>query len=162
MVLEVRIEHAGPELRAMAARLRRSSDPRRMRAEMMNGLKEGVKPAVTRSKAAALALPSSGRSSTGFRRKLARTINTQIRTGGKDAGVRVRISKARMGSQAPLVKATEIGRWRHPVYGNRNAWVTQRSRRGWFDDANRYSGSPVRRALQKVFDDIERDLARHL
>lgn len=161
-MLELRIEHAGPELRAMAARLRRAGDPARMRRLMLAGLKEGVKPAVRQAKSAALTLPSHGSHHSGFRRKLARTINAQVRTSGRDPGVRVRISKARMGDQASLATATNKGRWRHPVYGNRSVWVTQTSRRAWFDDANRYNGPPVRRALQRVLDDMERELSRHL
>jgi hypothetical protein len=161
-VLNVEIQHAGPELRELALRLKRSGDPVRMRKQLLKGLKDGVKPAVSQARSAALTLPSSGKYSTGFRRKLARSITTQVRTSGKDAGVRVRVSKARMGRQASLVTATNKGRWRHPVFGDRNVWVTQHSRAGWFDQANRYSGPPVRRALKKVLDDMEKELGQHL
>ena len=161
MLDNVRIDNAQNDLRKITKKLRKSGDARVIRKRLLAGLKDGVQPAVAKSKAAALALPAKpGGKSTGLRKKLAKVIGPQVRTSGRDPGVRVRISRSRMGEQAALAKVTNIGRWRHPVHGDRKVWVTQTSKAHWFDDANRYSGPPVRRALGKVLTDIERELGK--
>lgn len=50
-------------------------------------------------------------------------------------GVKVRMSsKALPSDQARLPKHMNYGRWRHPVFGNKDAWVTQTvGPVGWFD-----------------------------
>lgn len=50
-------------------------------------------------------------------------------------GVRVRMSAASMPEgQGRLPKHMNYSRWRHPVFGNRDAWVTQTiAPDGWFD-----------------------------
>lgn len=150
------------DLKALSRQIRKSADPKQIRRDLTKGLKDGTKPAVALVKAAALALPDKpGNKSTGLRRKMARVTNAQVRTTGSTAGVRVRISRARMGDQASLARVTNKGLWRHPVYGNRGVWVPQMSRRAWFDEANRQAAPGVRRAVKKVLDDIEKRLEHH-
>lgn len=50
-------------------------------------------------------------------------------------GIRVRMSsKAMPYDQRRLPKHLNYGRWRHPVFGNADAWVTQSAApEGWFD-----------------------------
>jgi hypothetical protein len=149
------------ELKAVAKQIRKAADAKQVRKDLTRGLKEGAKPAAVLVKAAALALPDKpGNKSTGLRKKMARVTNVQVRTGGSQAGVRVRMSRARMGDQAALPRVTNKGRWRHPVHGNTKVWVTQTSRRGWFDDANRRAAPQVRKAVKQVIDDIEKRLER--
>jgi len=148
------------DLRALSKRIRTVTNPKQVRKDLTKGLREGAKPAAARVKAAALALPDTpGNKSTGLRRKMARATSVQVRTGGNQAGVAVRLSRARMGDQAALPKVTNKGSWRHPVFGDRNTWVVQASRRGWFDEANRQSAKDVRASVKKVIDDIEKRLS---
>lgn len=147
------------DLKALAKKIRKVSEPKQIRKDLTKGLKAGAKPAAEKVKAAALALPDTpGNKSTGLRRKMARVVNVQVRTVGGQAGVRVRLSRARMGDQAALPRVTNKGRWRHPVYGDTQVWVTQVSRRGWFEAANRQAAPMVRKSLKKVVDDIEKRL----
>jgi hypothetical protein len=161
-VFDISVQHGPDDLRALAKRIRKAGNAKTIRKQLNAGLKEGVKPALAATKKAALDLPvkTGKRETTGLRKKMARVANIQVRSSGRDPGVRVRISRARMGDQASLVKATNNGKWRHPVRGNREVWVTQTSRAGWFDNANRYTGPPVRRAIKRVMDDIEKQLNR--
>lgn len=150
------------DLKRLSRQLREAGNPKQVRRDLTKGLRAGAKPAVVAVKAAALALPDKpGNASPGLRKELAAATSIQVRTAGNSAGVRVRISRARMGDRAALAKVTNKGRWRHPVYGNRSAWVTQTSRRGWFDAATRSAAPAVRRSLKKVLDDIERKLKHH-
>lgn len=63
----------------------------------------------------------------GLRQSIARATGASV-SGAKDSGVnavwRVRASKMPK-SQAKLPKYWNKGSWRHPVFGNRNKWVTQ-------------------------------------
>jgi hypothetical protein len=145
------------DLRALTRRVRTASNPKQVRKDLTKGLRLGTKPAVAAVKTAANSLPATGRKSTGLRRRMASATGAQIRLTGATAGVRVRISRARMGDQASLPRVTNDGRWRHPVYGT-NTWVTQTSQRGWFDGANRSKAREVRASLQQVADDIEKKI----
>jgi hypothetical protein len=147
------------DLRTLSAQIKQVSDPKQVRKDLTKGLRQGAKPAAVAVKAAAKSLPAkSGGKATGLRRRMASAAGVQVRTSGQMAGVRVRVSRARMGEQASLAKVTNEGSWRHPVYGNRHVWVVQRSRRGWFDSATARSAPAVRKALKKVLDDTERKL----
>jgi hypothetical protein len=74
--------------------------------------------------------------------------------------VDVRISRKAMGKQASIVRATNKGLWRHPVFGNRNVWVRQRSRAGWFDDAANLNARAVRQDMAAVLERLARRLER--
>jgi hypothetical protein len=160
-MMTVRIEHAQSDLRAVSKAMRQNGNAKVIRAQLTKGLRAGAKPALTATKAAALSLPSHGSKHTGLRAKMARTAGTQVRTGGNTPGVTVRVSRARMGSQASLATVTNEGQWRHPVYqrpGKPPVWAVQTSRKGWFDNANRFQAPVVRRELVKVIDDVKKSL----
>lgn len=162
MLLDFRMGHSGQDdLRRVARQLRAHGDAKVIRREMTKALREGTKPAVVNVKAASLALPAKSGKSTGLRRRMAAATSAQVRTAGRNPGVKVRVRRARMGDQASLPKVTNEGVWRHPVFGDRETWVTQTSRRGWFDTANRRSAPGVRREIKKILDDTERKLTHH-
>ena len=148
------------DLARLSRQLRTVGDAKAIRRDLVRGLRSGAKPALEAVRAAALALPDNpGGRSTGLRRKAARAASIQVRTSGRQAGVYVRISRARMGNQAGALKGSRSRRWRHPVFGNRDVWVQQASRPEWFDRAARSQAGPARRAVQQVLNDIERRMA---
>lgn len=157
MPTDLRIITHPTDLRQVSRTLRRVGNPPAIRKRMMKGLRAGVKPATAAAKAAALALPSAGRKHSGLRVLMSRSISTQIRT-GKDAGIRVRVSRAKMGDRASLAKVTNQGSWRHPVFGNRDVWVRQSTTPKWFDRSVSASAPAVRAEIKKVMDGIEHDL----
>lgn len=159
-MFDLTVNQAPDDLRALAKRLRKAGNAKQIRKQLNAGLKEGAKPALVGTRKAALGLPAKANSKNQLRKKMARVSGIQVRSSGRDPGVRVRISRKRMGDQAALPKVTNEGQWRHPVYGNTDKWVTQRSTAGWFDSANRYAGPPVRRAIKRVLDDVEKELNR--
>jgi len=146
------------DLRKLARQLRTVGDAKAIRRDLTKGLRAAARPAQQEAKAAALALPSKRPGSTGLRRQIAAATGTQVRTTGRNAGVKIRVSKKRMGDKARLPRLMNKGTWRHPVFGNREVWVTQTSRYLWFDRPLLLSGPLVRREIKKVLDDIERRL----
>jgi hypothetical protein len=148
------------DLRRMSTRVRRSMDGPALRRDAVKQLRAAVKPVERDVKAAALALPASAGSAGVLRRRIAGAVGTQVRLSGRSAGVRLRVRKTPLGSAENLPQRMNTGQWRHPVYGNRDVWVTQHSRRGWFDATARAARPRVRRQVKQVFDDIERKLSQ--
>jgi len=77
---------------------------------------------------------------------------------GDQAGVRVTMVRSRMAARIPGQNSDELGwhldegSWRHPVYGNRHAWVAQGSSiSGWFSDT-------ADRMAPKAVEEIDRVL----
>lgn len=153
----MQVNIAGPglkELEKLTRRLEDSASKKAIRDELMAALKESTKPIVGDVKTAALALPSKGRHHTGLRRRIARAVGAQIGT----TGVKVQISRRVMGNQASLPKRIDEGKWRHPVFGNSDVWVTQQGQRAWFENAVKRHTRGVQQAVKGVLDDLEKKL----
>lgn len=97
--------------------------------------------------------------STGLRSSTARATKVQVTTSGKAARARFRVQTSMMPpDQRQLPWHMNSGKWRHPVLGNRDVWVTQTvSPDGWFDRAMTRGGPKVR---QHAFDTVESFLDR--
>lgn len=147
------------DIRRVHERLRSAADAKRLRRELVAALRRAAKPAATAAKQAARNLPDNptAPASTGLRRRMASSIGVQVR-GGRNAAVKVRMSRARLGEQAGAARSTNRGRWRHPVFGDRDVWVQQESRPGWFDKAVRIGGVNTKREIRQVLNDLERRL----
>jgi hypothetical protein len=162
MVMDVQITGAA-DLKRVTKQIRSVANPKQVKRDMLAGLRTGATPGARAVKAAAAGLPAKG-PSTGLRADLAAATGIQVRTTGDTAGVKVRISRARMGDRAALARVTNNGRWRHQVFprpGHRTVFVTQTSRKGWFDTAVARAGNGVRRELQKVIDGVEKRLSHN-
>ncbi|MEV5538476.1 hypothetical protein AB0L13_16595 [Saccharopolyspora shandongensis] len=98
----------------------------------------------------------------GLRATIARAVRLQMSTGARSASVRIRTQTRFLPEdQRKLPKYMDDGRWRHPVFGNRDRWVTQTARPlGWFDRAMRRHGPKVRDGARKAIDDIISKLAK--
>lgn len=133
-MIDVRVDpNTQRQLQVAARKLKRHGNAVAIRKEMVKGLRAAAKPGEKAAKASAMSLPANTGQSTGLRRRIASAIGIQVRA-SRNALVRIRVGRAKMGGQASLPqRMNRPGRWRHPVYGNREAWVTQTSRAGWFD-----------------------------
>lgn len=149
------------DLAILSKQIRKSGNAKQIRKDLLTGLRNGAKPAVTRVRSHALVLPSHGKKHTGLRVKMASATGTQVRTAGAQAGVTVRLSRAKMGAQAGVALSTNKTNWRHPVYGDTKVWVTQRSSPGWFDRDVRVSAPGVRKNIEGVLNKIEKDLTHN-
>lgn len=98
----------------------------------------------------------------GLRATIARAVRLQMSTGARSASVRVRTQTRHLPEdQRKLPAHMDDGRWRHPVFGNREAWVTQTARpAGWFESAMLRHGPKVRDGAVKAVNDIINKLAK--
>jgi len=104
--------------------------------------------AKSREKAAAKALAGAG-----LRQTVARGVQINNRAKGPRAGVRViRRTSDLPPDQKSLPRMMNAGRWRHPVFGNPNNWVTQTFTPGWFSKPVRQHRPAVQQAIQAEFE----------
>lgn len=117
-----------------------------------------VNRAKNRTGAAKTAARRLGKGGFALRSVIAAAIQTKISYSGSRQGVRIRVDAARLGNQARnLPERIDAGKWRHPVYGNRNVWVTQTGKPGWFTRTAERNAPAVRAKIQ---DAMRRALAR--
>jgi len=107
--------------------------------------RKATRPVVEALKAAILATPGAAPDG-----DLRPSIAAAISSSATASGVRIKVNGGRLGGRRKLPGYIDDGHWRHPVYGNRRNWVSQRGE-PWFGVTfNRYR-APIRRA---VLDDV--------
>lgn len=131
MPRNLRVEGAG-ELRGLARQLKGIEARKDIMRELRKALRAAGRPMVPAVRASVLSLPSRGESARRGRRSLRRSIASATRldvnTGGARAGVTVRVHPRKMpdGQRAlPALLEGADGPWRHPLFGNREVWMSQ-------------------------------------
>lgn len=127
------------ELPLLAARLK-AAGMVGVRREMVAGLRRAAKPLIPDMRESARqSLPRAG----GLNETVAQQpIRTSVRTGARTAGVSIRAQWTR----------TDRGSWRHPVFGNRDAWVTQTYRPAdqWYEHGAEKGTPEAQREMQAI------------
>lgn len=145
------------QLRDLAKAIRQTGQ-KDLRKELMRGLREAAGPVVQDLRRAVTALPARG--DTGTRRMIAKAIGVQVLT-GNNAGVRIRVNRKRLpAGKRGIADAFERGQFRHPVHGNREVWVTQRSGGPWFAPTARRHEDRITESMKAVLDDVARKIER--
>lgn len=123
-----------------------------MRKELNKRLRTAAKPLIPEARASAReTLPKKG----GLADLVAHSpMRVQVRT-GREAGVRIVVGKDHSGA-----RAANHGEIRHPVFGNRDAWVTQQVPSDWFDRPMRDSAPHIRPELEKAIRSVLEDIMR--
>jgi len=185
-----RVEIKGTrDFRVVAARLRAAGDGR-LRREMARRMRTAAQPAVTAAQREVLGLSNQASrggggqaraahtlsrarrvtertkarayAGRGLRATVARATRVQVALGGRSAGVRIRTQTRHLPpDQRRLPRHLDRGQWRHPVFGNRDAWVTQTaSPPGWFTTTMRRHGPRIRARAGEAVDAIAQQIAR--
>ena len=96
----------------------------------------------------------------GITAKMQRSVRIRISSGR----VRIYVAPGVMGSASRVPAYIDAGKsWRHPVMGNREAWVTQTgSASGWFTDTAHQHHPQITREVRDVLDDVARKVAAML
>lgn len=136
---------------ALVRRIRTHADAKALRKELYAGLNRATKGVRADMKASiGPSLPSRGGLATLV---MAKVSLTTAAAAGRNAGVRI---KAR--HRAYDLKRLNEGRLRHPVFGNRGAWVDQTAgvEAGFLDEAFDKNKPEIARGIQRVIADIAR------
>lgn len=146
----------GESFAALSKRLKGPAQ-KTLRLEMNKAIREAAKPMVADLKAAVMAVDSKvdgkaglgsaevaramhagsrkveAKKSHGLRATIARSIQLKITASGPRTGVRIRVDGTKLPEderKLPMDLDNPKG-WRHPVFGNRDKWVTQHGRPWW-------------------------------
>jgi hypothetical protein len=147
----------------LAKALRAEEDGKQLRKELLRNLRQALQPARDAAKASIKSMPVHGsHSGQALRAGIARRVTIETRLSGRSAGVKLRAKKTpniRDFANAPK-RLNRRKPFRHPLFGNREQWVTQTGKPGWFDDAVNQRRGEYRRAVAQVLDDMAERIKR--
>lgn len=150
----------GGDLARISKELRKVGDGREIRKRLTREIRREAKPLVPIVRNAILSLPTKGKDSSGLRKRMARAVTLRVRTSGRSAGVTLRVDGRKMpegeGSLPAYMEGTKK-RWKHPVYGDKDVWVSQQPHPYFYKIVRPY-GSRARRAVLRVVASIGRDI----
>lgn len=151
--MEVSIK-ASAEFERLARRLREAG-AKDLQDELQGALEKGANKIAEAQKKTVKSLPTHGRRHTGLRTRIAAEVRTQVQTSAY-GGVRIVVGKTSDLGNLPVYLNT--GSWRHPVFGNREKWVTQKVIPGWFylpaHEHSAWVREELEKAMEKVADKI--------
>jgi hypothetical protein len=168
--VRVGLSSRGASIGVTARRLR-DMDSRKVKEIFRRALEDAARPYPMRVRASVLAIPVKPEGEhTGLRARIAQCVELSTGTDTKSAYVSVWMNPFKMLPDyvtLPLYMQGETGartryrhdysRWRHPVYGNREVWVSQSSR-PYFYQAVEPLGRAAGEALKGALEDITRQL----
>lgn len=141
------------ELERVSRRLKEVGDTE-LRKQMLAGLRREGKPLIDAVKASVGDyLPTGGGAADAVRSS---SFGVRTRTSGPRASVRI----VGVGRRVNDLRRINAGTLRHPVFGNREAWVSQRIRPGFFDRPMESRKPLVQSRMQRVLEDIARRVER--
>ncbi|MFI0718924.1 hypothetical protein [Streptomyces sp. NPDC021224] len=149
----------GRDLTRITRELRRMDD-RELLKRFRRELRGAARPLVPAVRASIRSIPSGRRyTAAGLRGQLSRATGLEVKTTGRQAAVIIRVDGRKMPTKAKSLQAYMEGlkRWRHPVYGNRNVYVTQ-SPHPYFFTVMRTGGTRARVAVNRVIDQVSKDI----
>ena len=152
------------DLKRLARDLRDVADGKELRKELTKGMRDILRPLVPVVRAAYRSQSSKGarhaNNRADLRALLAKSVRVEVRTAGKLAGARIRADGRRMPDRMkslPAYMEGEKPRWRHPVFGDRETWVSQPADPVFYRTLAPHTYK-ARVAADKVIDDIARKL----
>jgi len=139
-------------LQRLARDLKEIGD-KELRKELYKGINRSTKPMKAKVKNAALAdMPKAG----GLNKFVASArLSTTTRGGGRNPGVTIKGRKS-----GHDLRAIDRGKLRHPVFGDREVWVNQKVKPGFFTKTLAAEAPTVRKELIGVIDDIRKQMGR--
>lgn len=146
---ELKLETDGTEdFRVAIRELRRAN--RDLPNEFLKSVREVARGVRDLAKVRALEEPSRGVGHTGLRASVSRGVKII----NIDNGIRI-LTEARERDEAIIPRGMDNDKgWRHPVFGNRNNWVRQRSgENSWFMDSMQQAERPLTLRLVRNLND---------
>jgi hypothetical protein len=154
------------DLAALMRSLRRAENGRELRKQLRRDLRGAAKPAIPAIRSKVKSLPSRGESKRRgrppLRRSVARATRLQMTARNNFVGVTVRVDPKKMppgmhNLPAYLEGRDPFHRWRHPVFGDTDTWVQQRSRPYFYDTMRRFTPD-AERAIAQAAESIQRQI----
>ncbi|MEU9220137.1 hypothetical protein AB0D47_26770 [Streptomyces sp. NPDC048376] len=145
------LELTSSNLRAVGRALRAEEDGKELRKELTRNMREALKPGAARAKSSIMSMASTTpHAGPALKTSIARKIRPEVRITGKFPGAKIKAFKTKNLRNFPNApkRTNRASGWRHPVYGNREVWVQQNGKVGWFDRAFEGQDAYYRRQVQ--------------
>jgi len=96
-----------------------------------------------------------------LRSSVAKKIRPEVKLGGNWSGARVKAFKTKNLRNFPNApkRTNRPGGWRHPVFGDRDRWVTQHGKLKWFDRSFEGRENEYRQAVLDAMEQMARRIA---
>ncbi|MEV6614268.1 hypothetical protein AB0N31_10670 [Streptomyces sp. NPDC051051] len=149
-------------LAALTRAIRAEEDGKQLRKELARDMREALKPGAAAAKSAVMAVSSAGLpTAPALRSSVAKKIRPEVKLGGRWSGARVKAFKTKniRGFPNAPKRLNRAGGWRHPVYGNREIWVQQHGKTGWFDEAFQGREGVYKQAVEAAMENMARRIA---
>lgn len=159
--MDIKVRDAG-DLKQVARQLRDVADGKELRRELTGGIRKVLQPVAARVRAVYRAQPSRHRGGRSLRGALAKATRVEVRTSGRMAGARIRVDGRKLpaGDKAlPRYVEAEKRPWNHPVFGDRDTWVTQVARPTFYAVVTPHADD-AGRAIDQVIADVKQKLER--
>jgi hypothetical protein len=150
--MEIEVDRAS--LRRIVRALDEEDDGKHLRLDLARELRRAGDDAAKAAKASIMEMRSGGLPHAGepLRAAVAKGVIVSARLSGAEVGVKIRARRTSVRGfmNAPRRLNNPKG-WRHPVYGDRENWVDQVGKPGWFD-------LPIRARRDQFFDAVREAL----
>lgn len=149
-------------LAALVRALRAEEDGKELRKDLAKNMREALKPGAQEAKNSILGMVSlHGGAQPALRPAIAKKIRPEVKLGGRWSGARVKAFKTKniRGFPNAPKRTNRASGWRHPVWGNRENWVTQHGKHEWFDGSFQGREGIYRAAVLQAMEDMARRIA---
>lgn len=148
-------------LDALVRAIRAEEDGKALRKELAKNMREALKPGAQQAKNSVMAMVSVKGATPSLRTSIAKKIRPEVKLGGRWSGARVKAFKTKniRGFPNAPKRTNRASGWRHPVWGDRENWVTQRGKLEWFDRAFQGREGIYRQAAEAAMEDMARRIA---
>ena len=138
------------------------ADGKALRRDLLREMRSAARPLVPDLQSAVRSLPdvSPAFAEPSLREAVAQQITVGARLTGRSTGVKVAVGtkKDPRGFRFAGRKLNRRSGWKHPVYGNREAWVTQTGRE-WFEPTILQRREEMQRAVMDAVEAMARRIA---
>ena len=145
------LELTPQNLRQISRALRAEEDGKELRKELTRNMREALKPGAAQAKSAIMSMASTTpHDGPALKTAIARKIRPEVRITGRFPGAKIKAFKTKnlRGFPNAPKRTNRSSGWRHPVYGNREVWVQQHGKNGWFDRAFEGQDAHYKRQVQ--------------
>lgn len=121
--------------------------PKELRQELRPALKDSAAPALAQAK----------KNAASWSKRIPRATRVAVSFAKKRPGVRLVVNRKKAPHARPYEHGGRGGTFRHPVFGNRDVWVSQRARpflwpaaKPWMATVDKNVGAAVERAARRL------------
>lgn len=160
--IELDLSQPAERLLKLANALKSEAEGKTIRKELTKGIRSAAGPARQAARAEIRSMRSKGHRGPSLRSAIASGISISVKPAGKDVGVRIQAKQTKLRGFSRAPEYTDGPGWRHPVFGHRTRWVSQRGKNNWFEGSIKKEKPEIRKEIERVMDETAERIARRV